>query len=117
MPTSDPTSTRILVYNVVVEWVGRAVNLQPDHVETDRTFQGASPNGYDFNEGRFLQMCDQITVTLISASGRKLRLPGKWRVAHEQDKIAQFINAVAVRLIAAPLNNLGVEAHAWAMKN
>jgi hypothetical protein len=80
MAITDPSVARVLVYNVVVHWVGDAVNLPPNRIDVSRTFQGAPPAGYGFNEGRFLQMCDQITPKLSVAAGRALKLPGSWRV-------------------------------------
>lgn len=115
MPVTDPTKARLLVYNVVVNWVGPAVGIPSSRVNVSRTFQGAPPAGYGFNEGRFLQMCDQITATITNTSGRALKLPGQWRVNHEGDVIAVFIDAVALRLIAAPMTPSGVRAHQFAM--
>lgn len=115
MAITDPSVARVLVYNVVVHWVGDAVNLPPNRIDVSRTFQGAPPAGYGFNEGRFLQMCDQITPKLSVAAGRALKLPGSWRVQHEQDAIDVFIDGVALRLMAAPLTPLGLKAHAFAM--
>jgi hypothetical protein len=115
MPVTDPTSARILVYNVVVTWVGPKVNLPPNKVDVSLTFMDAPPGGYQFNEGMFLSMCDEITPVLAVASGRALKLPGPWRVKHEHDAINVFINEVALRLLAAPLTPAGVSAHNWAL--
>ncbi len=115
MAITDPSVARVLVYSVVVDWVGGAVNLPPNKIDVSRSFEGAPPNGYGFNEGRFLQMCDQIIPKLTLASGRALRLPGSWRVQHEQDAINTYIDAVALRLMAAQMTPLGVKSHAFAM--
>ncbi|WP_298257295.1 hypothetical protein [Bradyrhizobium sp.] len=115
MPITDPAAARVLVYNIVVDWVGDAVNLAPDQVDVSRTFQGAPPAGYGFDEGRFLQMCDEIAPKLSLASGRVLKLPGNWRVQHENDAINTFIDAVALRLMASSMTPLGIKAHAFAM--
>jgi hypothetical protein len=103
------------VYNVVVDWVGNAVNLPPNRIDVSRTFGGAPPAGYGFDEGRYLQICDEIIPKLSLAAGRALKLPGNWRVQHEKDAINTFIDAVALRLMAAPMTPLGVKAHAFAM--
>jgi hypothetical protein len=115
MAITDPSVARVLVYNVVVDWVGNAVNLPPNRIDVSRAFQGAPPDGYGFNEGRFLQMCDQIIPKLSLASGRALKLPGTWRVQHENDAINTFIDAVALRLMSAAMTPLGVRAHSFAM--
>jgi hypothetical protein len=114
MPITDPSRARILVYNVVVDWVGTAVGLPPSRVNVARTFKGSPPAGYGFSEGRFLQMCDQIAPKLSLAAGRSLKLPGQWRVQHENDAINAFIEAGAVRLMAAPMSALGVKARTFA---
>jgi hypothetical protein len=111
MPISDPTAARLLVYNVVVNWVGGAVGIPPTRVNVARTFKGAPTGGYGFNEGRFLQMCDEITPSIAIPAGRALKLPGKFRVDHEDDVIAVFIDAVATRLLASPLTASGARAH------
>lgn len=115
MVVSDPTAARILVYNVVVQWVARAVNLPPSSVNVSRTFVDAPSGGYGFTEGRYLQMCGAITEDLIRTSGRSLTLPPGWRVQHEGDAIATFINAVAVRLVAGKLTPAGLSAFNWAI--
>jgi hypothetical protein len=115
MPVSDPTSARVLVYNAVVPWVAQQVGIAANTVDVSRTFVAAPPNGYDFDQGGYLRMCDQITVSITNAAQRTLTLPGPWRVEHENDVIATFINAVAVLLIAAPLTPTGISAHTWAM--
>jgi hypothetical protein len=107
MAITDPSVARVLVYNVVVDWVGNAVNLPPNRIDVSRAFQGAPPDGYGFNEGRFLQMCDQIIPKLSLASGRALKLPGTWRVQHENDAINTFIDAVALRLMSAAMTRSG----------
>ena len=111
MPITDPTKARLLVYNVVVNWVATAVGVPASRVNVSRTFKGAPSGGYGFDEGRFIQMCDKITPAIAVPSGRPLKLPGKWRVDHEADAIAVFIDAVAVKLLAAPLTASGARAH------
>lgn len=115
MAITNPTNARVLVYNVVVDWVGGAVGIAANKVDVSRTFRGAPAAGYGFTEGRFLQMCDQITPTLTVASGRALKLPGTWRVNHEDDAIDVFIDGVALRLMAASMTPLGIRSHAFAM--
>jgi hypothetical protein len=117
MPGNDPMAAQILVYSVVVEWVAAAVHIDSKDVDDDRKFSGNPPAGYGFDEGQFLKMCDEITPTLIKASGRALKLPGKWRVAHEDDSIGDFVTATAVAVLAAPLTPLSVQAHSWAMSS
>jgi hypothetical protein len=117
VPITDPTAARLLVYNVVVNWVASAVGLSGRQLDVSKTFMGAPTGGYGFNEGRFLQMCDQITVTLSNSSGRSLRLSGALRVSNEADDIQTFINNAALALIAAPLTRTGRAAHAWVMRN
>jgi hypothetical protein len=115
MPVTDPNSARVLVYNVVVGWLASAVNLPQTSIDVSRKFMGAPTGGYGLNEGRFLQMCDDITAALNNATARTLKLPGQWRVQHENDVISAFINAVAVKLIAASMTAAGQKAHTWAM--
>lgn len=115
MPVTDPTSARILVYNVVVDWVAKQVNVPAKNIDVTRTFTDNPPAGYGFSEGNYLRMCDEITDPITVAAGRALSLPGAWRLSHENDAIAGFIDAVALRLIAAPLTPAGVSAHTWAM--
>jgi hypothetical protein len=117
MPISDPTSARILVYNVVVSWVAKKVNTTPSNIDVSRTFVDNPGDGYGFDEGGYLKMCDEIAVTISTASGRPFNLPGTWRLQNENDTIGDFINAAALRLIAAPLSPAGVKAHAWMMKS
>lgn len=116
MPITDKPKAVKLVYSVVVTWVGTAVGIPPSKVNVSRTFKGAPAGGYGFNEGRFLQMCDEITPTIAISSGRKLTLPGKFRVDNEDDDVATFINNVADRLLAAPLSATGVRAHEFAAR-
>lgn len=116
MTVIDPFNARILVYHTVVNWVGPAVGLPPQKVNVSRTFVDAPTKGYGFNEGRYLQMCDQISAALTISSGRLLKLPGTWRLKHEQDDIATFINEVAILLLAAPATAVGKAAHSWLMQ-
>jgi hypothetical protein len=115
MSASDPTSIRITVFNVVVDWIATKVNTSPSKIDVSRTFVDNPPGGYGFSEGMYLEMCDEITPAIVRSSGRALKLPGNWRVQHEKDAISDFINAVAIRVIAAPLTSTGVKAHKWAM--
>ncbi len=116
MSATNPAAARILVYNVVVSWVGDAVGIPARRVSVSRTFKGSPTGGYGFNEGRFLQMCDEISVTISISSGRMLRLPGGWRVEHEDDVIAVFIDAVARKLLTSPISARGVRAREFARR-
>jgi hypothetical protein len=61
-------------------------------------------------------MCDEISVTLSACTGRALKLSGAWRIKHQNDVIADFINAVAVALMAAPMSLVGRNSLVWAME-
>jgi len=115
MPVTDPTGARILVYNVVVPWVAQQENISPDTVDVSRTFVDAPPTGYDFDTGTYSRMCDQISVSITNAEQRTLTLSGDWRGKNQNDVIADFINAVAILLLAAPMTATGVNAHTWVM--
>ncbi len=113
MPISDPTSARILVYNVVVHWVSQQTDAAT--IDISRTFVDDPPEGYGFDQGEYLNMCDEITSTISKTTARSFVLPGAWRLDHQQDSIGDFINQAAIVLIAAPLSPPGVQAHTWAM--
>jgi hypothetical protein len=115
MPVTNPASARIIVYNVVVTWVGNAVGIPGNKVDVSRTFTDPPSGGYGFDEGRYLQMCDEITGTISVAAGRSLKLPGNWRLQHEHDAIQNFIDATAIRLMAASMTPTGVRAHEYTM--
>jgi hypothetical protein len=115
LPVSDPVSARLLTYHVVTDWVGTAVGIPANKVDVSRKFNGAPPAGYGFNQGRYLQMCDEITATLAVSSGRSFKLNGTWRLSHINDDIGVFINAVALQILAAKLTPAGMAAHEWAM--
>jgi hypothetical protein len=116
VPVTDPTSARVLVYNIVVDQVAKFVGgISPKDVDVSRTFVDADPAGYNYSHGGYRQMCAAITDPIATTSGRAFTLPGPWQEQHLNDSIATFINAAALRLIAAPLSPAGVSAHAWAM--
>jgi hypothetical protein len=117
MPVSSGTNARIIVYNTVVNWLAVRVNLPPAQIKVDRKFAGPPPGGYGQTRGSFMTMCDDISDTLSSTTGRSLRLTGAWRLKHQNDVIADFINAVAVVLMAAGTTPSGRSAVAWAMEN
>jgi len=48
--------------------------------------------------------------------GRSLKLSGAWRIKHQNDVIADYINAVAIQLMAAPMTPAGRNSLVWAMK-
>jgi hypothetical protein len=116
MPVSSATSARVLVYNAVVEWLGPRVGLPPNKIDVTRKFAGPPPGGYGQTGGSFMTMCNDISATLSVMAGKKLTLTNPWRVAHQGDVIAVFINAVAVLLIAAPMSPTGKKSLTWAME-
>ncbi|NPU65455.1 hypothetical protein HL667_10665 [Bradyrhizobium sp. 83012] len=95
----DELEARVLVYNIVVSWIGRAVGIAPKRVNVSRGFGGAPPAGYGFNEGMYIRMCEEITPSIAAASGRAFTLPGKWRLDHASRSIGVFINDAAGRLL------------------
>src|SRR5215469_13683481 len=113
MPVTDPTGARILVYNIVVPWIAQQVAISPDAVDVSRTLSDPPPAGYLFDLGAYTRMCDQISVSITDAAQRTLTLPGNWRIQNQNDEIADFINKVAVLLLAAPMTATGVNAHTW----
>jgi hypothetical protein len=116
VPVTDPTSARVLVYNIVVAQIAKSVGgISPGDVDVSRTFVDAPPGGYGYSHGGYRQMCGAITDPIATTSGRAFTLPGPWQEQHEPDSIAAFINAAALRLIAAPLSPAGVSAHTWVM--
>ena len=117
MPVSSGTNARVVVYNVVVNWLAPKVNLPAVRIDVTRTFAGKPPGGYGQISGSFLTMCDDISDTLSSTTGRTLKLSGPWRIKHQQDVIADFINAVAVLLMAAGTTPTGRNAVVWAMES
>ncbi len=117
MPVSSGTNARVVVYNVVVNWLAPKVNLPAAQIDARRTFAGKPPGGYGQIRGSFMTMCDEISDILSSATGRKLKLSGRWRIKHQQDVIADFINAVAVLLMSAGTTPTGRNAVVWAMES
>jgi hypothetical protein len=116
LPVSDPVSARVLTYHVVTNWVAKAVGLQSGaDVEVSRKFVGAPTAGYDFDDGQYIKMCNEITHELVVTSGRSFTLDGPWRLQHENDEIASYINAVALKMLAGHLTPAGIAAHEWAM--
>lgn len=63
-----------------------------------------------------MTMCDDISETLSNTTGRKLKLSGAWRLKHQNDVIADYINAVAVALMASGMSPTGMQALAWALE-
>jgi len=116
MPVSSGTNARVLVYNTVVNWLAPRVNLAPAQIRVERKFAGPPPGGYGQVKGAFLTMCDDVSEKLSETTGRALRLSGAWRIKHQNDVIAVFINAVAVALMAAPMTPAGKKSLVWAMK-
>jgi hypothetical protein len=116
MPVSSGTNARVIVYNTVVNWLAPKVNLAPAQIRVGRKFAGPPPDGYGQIAGAFLTMCDQISATLSECTGRSLKLSGAWRIKHQNDVIADYINAVAIQLMAAPMTPAGRNSLVWAMK-
>lgn len=116
MTVSSGTNARVIVYNTVVNWLASRVNLAPAQIRVGRKFAGPPPGGYGQIKGAFLSMCDEISVTLSNGTGRALKLSGAWRIKHQNDVIADFINAVAVLLMAAPMTSAGRNSLVWAME-
>lgn len=110
------TTARVIVYNTVVTWLAPKVNLAPAQIRVERKFAGPPPDGYGQAKGAFLTMCDEISTTLSACTGRALKLSGAWRIKHQNDVIADFINAVAVALMAAPMTSSGRVSLIWAME-
>ena len=115
MTITDPMKARVLVYNIVVNWVGTAVNISPSQVDVSRTFSQAPSDGYGFTPGGFNKMCEEVTPQIVVASGRALNLPPKFRHDHAGDAIAVFIDAVALKLMAAAMTASGIRAHQFVM--
>ncbi|HLC09301.1 MAG TPA: hypothetical protein VJK06_08460 [Methyloceanibacter sp.] len=116
MPGSSGTNARVIAYNAVVQWLGPHVNLPPSQIKVDRKFAGKPPGGYGQTTGAYMTMCDDISRTLSAITGRKVVLSGGWRIKHQGDKIADFINAVAIVLMAAGMSATGRNALNWAIK-
>ena len=91
------------------------MNFAPAQIKVGRKFAGPPPDGYGQTKGAFLTMCDEISATLSAVTGRALKLSGAWRIKHQNDVIADFINAVAVALMAAPMTPAGRTSLIWAM--
>ncbi len=115
MPVSSGTNVRVLVYNTVTQWLGTRVNIPAWKIRVDRQFAGPPPGGYGQTRGAFMTMCDDVSATLATATGRRLSLSGSWRLKHQNDVIADYINGVAVALMAAPMSPVGRKALTWAM--
>jgi hypothetical protein len=113
---SSGTNARVIVYNTVVNWLAPKVNLAPAQIRVERKFAGPPPDGYGQVRGAFLTMCDEISAALSECTGRALKLSGAWRIKHQDDVIADFINAVAIALMAAPMTPSGRKSLVWAMK-
>ena len=116
MPVSSGTNARVIVFNTVVNWLGPNVKLSPSQIDVQRKFAGKPPGGYLQTNGAYMQMCDDISDTLSATTGRKVVLSGGWRIKHQGDKIADFINAVAIVLMAAGMSTTGHKALNWAIK-
>jgi hypothetical protein len=116
MSATDPTGTRLLVYHAVLNYFAPKVGLQPDQIDTSRTFKDAPPQGYGQKPGAFKTMCQTITGTLQQSTGRNFTLSDTWQLANQGDTISAFINAVAVQLLSAKLSPTGKKALLWSMK-
>jgi hypothetical protein len=116
VPVSSGTNARVIVYNTVVHWLAPRVNLSPSQIKVDRSFAGAPPAGYGQNTGAYMTMCDDISKTLTAITGRNVDLSGGWRIKHQGNKIADFINAVVILLMAAGMSPTGRNALNWAIK-
>ena len=117
MPVSDPVGARVLTYHVVTNWIAKAVPGLSSGADVDvsRKFGPAPPAGYSFSNGQYIKMCGEITHELVVASGRSFTLEGPWRLKHQNDEIASYIAAVALKMLAGSLTPAGVAAHEWAM--
>jgi len=116
MPVSSGTNARVIVYNVVVHWLGPRVKLPPSQIKVDRSFAGAPPAGYGQTTGAYMTMCDDISLSLSATTGRRVVLSGGWRINHQGDKISDFIDAVTVVLMASGMSATGRKALNWAIK-
>jgi hypothetical protein len=110
------TNARVIVYNTVVTWLAPKVNLAPAQIRGRTQVCRTTPGGYGQAKGAFLTMCDEISTTLSACTGGALKLSGAWRIKHQNDVIADFINAVAVALMAAPMTSSGRISLVWAME-
>lgn len=116
MAVSSGTNARVIVYNTVVNWLGPHVNRAPAEIDVRRKFAGKPPGGYRQTDGGYMTMCDDISGTLSAITGRSVALSGGWRIKHQGDTISDFINAVAIVLMAAGMSATGRKALNWAIK-
>ncbi len=90
MSVSDPVSARVFIYHTVTNWLAKAVGPSSGaDVDVSQKFVGAP---YYFDDGQYIKMCNAIARELVVTSGRSFALDGPWRLQHQNDEIATYIN-------------------------
>jgi hypothetical protein len=90
LSVSDPVSARVFIYHTVTNWLAKAVGPSSGaDVDVSQKFGGAP---YYFDDGQYIKMYNAITRELVVTSGRSFALDGPWRLQHQNDEIATYIN-------------------------